>query len=84
MTGLEFTLRKVKQDVFNEMVEGNGRQPAEVVDQVIYALIKIYPEKAAELREVLNFYPDYEIKVDPVIYRELTDNESAAEESTWD
>lgn len=30
--------RDVKQRIFNEMVEGNGRQSAEVVDSVVYAL----------------------------------------------
>lgn len=59
MTGLTVALTKVKQEMFDEMVEGNGRQPAEVVDMVIYALLDIYPDRAKELREVLDFYPDY-------------------------
>ena len=44
--------------MFNEMVEGNGRQPAEVVDHVIYAIEEVYPWLRVELREVLNFYPE--------------------------
>jgi hypothetical protein len=31
-------LRKVKQRVYNDMVEGNGDQPAGVVDSVVYAI----------------------------------------------
>lgn len=56
---LQEALIKVKQEMFNEMVEGNGRQPAEVVDMVCYAIEEAYPWLSGELREVLNFYPDY-------------------------
>ena len=54
-------LMDVKQEVFNEMVEGNSRQPAEVVDRVVYALqdAGISKELMEDLWPVLNFYPDY-------------------------
>lgn len=55
-------LRDVKQRMFNDMVEGNGSQPAEVVDSVVFALRKLLPEAASVLyNEVINFYPDYEV-----------------------
>jgi hypothetical protein len=55
-------LRNVKQEMFDEMVEGNGRQPAEVVDMVVYAIQDHLPAdvKARMWPDVLNFYPDYE------------------------
>jgi hypothetical protein len=55
-------LRDVKQQEFNAMVEGNGAQPAEVVDSVVCAIRKFLPVEI-ETRlwdEVLNWYPDYE------------------------
>lgn len=41
------------------MVEGNGRQPAEVVDHILYILADHLPALETELRDVVNFYPDY-------------------------
>jgi hypothetical protein len=55
-------LREVKQRVFNQAVEGNPEQPAEVVDTVVYAIQDCLPDevKAQMWPQVLNFYPDYE------------------------
>jgi hypothetical protein len=55
MEELNQALMRVKQEVFNEMVEGNGRQPAEVVDTVCYAL----QDLGLDCRSALDFYPDY-------------------------
>lgn len=52
-------LKQVKQGLFDEMVEGNGRQPAECADVVFYHLIDIFPEFADEFRQAINFYPEY-------------------------
>lgn len=62
MSDINAALRKVKQKEFNRMVEGNGSQPAEVVDSVVYAIQNCLPPeiKARLYPEVLNFYPDYE------------------------
>lgn len=54
------SLRDCKQRVFNEMVEGNGRPPAEVVEVVTWALGEVFPDLARRLyAEVVNFHPDY-------------------------
>jgi len=62
MTDIIDALRKVKQKEYNAMVEGNGAQPAEVVDSVVYAIRDYLPEdiKTRLYPEVLKFYPDYE------------------------
>jgi hypothetical protein len=62
MTDIIDALRKVKQEEYNDAVGGNPRQPAEVVDSVVYAIRDYLPEdiKARLYPEVLNFYPDYE------------------------
>jgi hypothetical protein len=54
-------LRQVKQDEFNSAVEGNAKQPADVVDSVVYAIQDHLPAdvRAKLYPEVLNFYPDY-------------------------
>lgn len=59
MRELIAALRQAKQEMFNEMVEGNGRQPAEVVDHILYILADHLPALETELRDVVNFYPDY-------------------------
>jgi hypothetical protein len=62
MTDMIAALRQVKQQEFYNMVEGNGSQPAEVVDSVIYAIREFLPLEV-ETRlwdEVLNWYPDYD------------------------
>jgi hypothetical protein len=60
--GIIEALRKVKQDEFNSAVEGSPRQPADVVDSVVYAITDYLPEdiKARLYAEVLSFYPDYD------------------------
>lgn len=52
-------LKKAKQEVFDEMVEGNGRQPVEVVNYVLFELMDVYPWLSTELYAAINFYPDY-------------------------
>jgi hypothetical protein len=59
MMNLAEALIQVKQEVFNEMVEGNGRQPAEVVDMVCYALRDVAGVDHEEMYSVIQFYPDY-------------------------
>lgn len=52
-------LKDAKQEMFNEMVEGNGRRPDEVVDHILYILADHLPGLESELRDVVAFYPDY-------------------------
>ena len=52
-------LKQAKQEMFDEMVEGNGRQPAEVVDHILFILARNFPAMQRELYEIINFYPDY-------------------------
>jgi hypothetical protein len=55
-------LREVKQKEFNSAVEGNPREPAEVVDSVVWALSELTASCARRLyEEVLEFYPEYEM-----------------------
>ena len=60
MNDIISALRKVKQGVFNDMVEGNPAQPADVVDSVVYAIREHLPDdiKSRLYPEVLNFYPE--------------------------
>jgi hypothetical protein len=44
-TGVAKVLTKVSQEMFNEMVLGDGRQPAEVVSMVAYALADHFAER---------------------------------------
>lgn len=58
-------LRQVKQDVFNEMVEGNGRQPAEVVELVAWKVAEAFKgvlnfRRPYFLDRVIIWQPDYE------------------------
>jgi hypothetical protein len=54
-------LREVKQSVYNDAVEGNPEQPADVVDTVVYAIMDHLPQEIQQrlYPEVLNFYPEY-------------------------
>lgn len=52
-------LSRAKQDLFDEMVAGNGRQPAECADYMCFALIWEFPGKFEFLREVTAFDPIY-------------------------
>jgi len=56
------SLIEAKQNAFDEMVEGNGRQPHEVVEAVIYQLIEdnvFSADVARRLQEVVNYQPVY-------------------------
>lgn len=61
-------LRSIKQELFNESVEGNGRQPVDVVNSVCFRILPVLKtlpkfDQQKFYREVLDFYPDYEPEV---------------------
>jgi hypothetical protein len=57
----------VKQKVYNQSVEGNGEEPADVVDTVAYAIQDVLENygsldevtKQELYSEVISFCPDY-------------------------
>jgi hypothetical protein len=53
-------LREVKQKEFNGAVEGDAKQPADVVDSVVWAIRDLLPDEPRLYSEVIDFYPDYE------------------------
>jgi hypothetical protein len=55
-------LRSTKQRLYNNMVNGDSPQPADVVDSVVYAIKEFLPPdiQTRLYPEVLRFFPDYE------------------------
>jgi hypothetical protein len=54
-------LRDVKQREFNGMVLGDGKQPHEVIDTVVFTLRELVDSEQSKrlFNEVIMFNPDY-------------------------
>ena len=58
MSDITEILKELKQQLYNNMVEGYSPEPAEVVDSVCFALKGTVLDKE-QVKEITNFYPDY-------------------------
>lgn len=53
-------MKEVKQSVFDQAVTGNGDEPHDVVDTVLYALQDVLEQRPGGLlQEAIDFYPEY-------------------------